>query len=305
VKYSYVFMEYLGRIAVLLFFLVLCGQTASGQPQLDSTKREQGSHSFSAQEFVRNLHPSYSVSYMGPYLGSGPGTYNIYLTDFASTQLYHSVRLGFQVSDDLQVGVGEDIVNNIETVMNPEGRTYRSSFERYDPYVYFNLPRRFDLQNWGVFTSVSFSLPFSNASQASGKLTNLVFSQVWTHKKVPSPWKAGFRYYLNPSIYQRGLSLGVRDRQTFYASFGHILGYQLSPAFALMTTTHFDVEHRTPNSSGFFHLKRSLPDFWQTAVTYSPKVDPALLSIGVYVQGLIWAPTLDTSIVGAQFSVGI
>lgn len=290
---------------IALLVLMSWSESVFAQAQLDTTKREQGSHFFSAHELLKNLHPSYSVSYMGPYLAGGPGTYNIYLTDFASTQLYHSLRLGYQVSSEVQVGIGEDAVHNVETVINPEGRTYPTSFEQYDPYVYVNLPDHGNTGNWSVFTSASFSLPVSNASKSKSKLTNLVLSQVWSFKRAPGPWKMGFRYYLNPSIYGGPLAPGAVDRQTFYASIGHFLGYQLNADFLLSTSTHIDMEHRSPTPDGFLNLKRSLPDFWQLGLAYAPAVAPAILSLGIYVQALIWAPSLNTSIIGANLSVGI
>ncbi|NDG84391.1 MAG: hypothetical protein EBX52_05045 [Proteobacteria bacterium] len=94
-----------------------------------------------------------------------------------------------------------------------------------------------------------------------------MFSQVWTSRKLPDPWKGGFRIYLNPSIYSGALEAGRNDRQTFYASFGHFLGYQLHPQFLISTSTHFDAEHRSPNAAGFLDLKRSLPDFFQLSGT--------------------------------------
>ena len=292
--------------AFLSLGFVLGARESRAQAQLDTPKREVGLNQFKAEEALKNIHASYSVSYMGPYLsGGGPGTYNIYLTDVASTQFYHSLRAGYQVNESLQVGVAEDIVNNLETVTSPSGVTYPSSFEQYDPYVYFNLPTFLELSSWTVFTSASFSLPLSNASKAAGKLTNLVFSQVWTVKQAPSAWKMGFRYYLNPSIYQDALAPGAMDRQTFYASFGHFLNYELSRGLSLTTSTHFDTEHRSPTQSGFFELKRSLPDFFQVGALYSPGLEPVLVTLGVYVQGLIWAPALNTSIIGGSFSFGI
>ena len=286
--------------------LGLEAQESCAQAQLDTPKRETGSHLFLPKDLLKNIHAAYSVSYMGPYLsGGGPGTYNIYLTDVASTQFYHSLRVGYQFNEALQVGIAEDSVHNLETITNSAGRTYAASFEQYDPYVYFNLPKLFELNSWAVFTSASFSLPLSNASKTANKLTNLVFSQVWTYTAVPSPWKVGFRYYLNPSLYNGTLIAGSSDRQTFYASFGHFLNYEIFKNLSLTSSTHFDTEHRSPSPGGFFELRRSLPDFFQVGALYSASLNPALFSLGLYVQSLFWAPTLDTSIIGGSLSVGI
>jgi hypothetical protein len=289
----------------MMFGLVIDARESFAQAQLDTSKREVGSHSFIPEDLVKNIHASYSVSYMGPYLsGGGPGTYNIYLNDVASTQLYHSIRVGYQVDEALQIGIAEDIVNNLETVMSPSGRTSVSSFEQYDPYVYFNFPKFFELDSWSIFTSASFSLPLSNASKIGNRLTNLVFSQVWTYRGMPSRWKGGFRYYLNPIVYAGPRASGAVDRQTFYASFGHFLNYELSRSFSLTSSTHFDTEHRSPTQAGFFELKRSLPDFFQLGALYTADVAPALFSVGLYVQSLFWAPTLNTSIIGGNLSIG-
>ena len=97
----------------------------------------------------------------------------------------------------------------------------------------------------------------------------------------------------------------LNDRQTFYFSFGTFLNYGISQDWALALRTHFDVEHRVPTTPGFFSLTRSVPDYVQLGVEYSPRLAPLMLGFSLYLQSLIWSPTLDTSILGGGLSVSI
>ncbi len=302
-------------LMTLVAFLMGMGfsSNAHAQAQQDLPKPNQNLQGFSPpgeipslKDILKNIHGSYAVSFMGPQFNGNPGeTYNIYLPDVSSTQLYHSFRIGYQVSEGLQMGIGEDIVHNLhDGTVAATGHTYQHSFEWYDPYLYFNLPNLIQVPGWLVFTSGSFSLPVTKPTQDAAKITNIVISQSWSVANFPSPFRYGFRLYLNPQFYNDPLPSGFTDRQTLYFSFGHFWGYQFSPLWGVSTSTHFDVEHRSPTPKGLLNLGSSLPDYFQVSTTVSPNVFPMFISIGAYMQCLIWKPAADTAIVGANFSVG-
>jgi hypothetical protein len=298
---------------IVSLVLLFSGGRAWAQAQQDLPKPNQNVNLYrppgeipAFSDILKNIHASYAVSFMGPRLeGSSGETYNIYLPDVSSIQLYHSLRVGYQVTSSLQMGIGSDIVNNLKDgTVATTGKAYHHSFEWYDPYLYFNFPDLIRVPGWWVFTSASFSLPVTTPSQNAAKITNLVISQSWSINNFPSPWRYGFRLYLNPQFYTDPMPTGYIDRQTLYFSFGHFWGYQFNPAFSVTTSSHFDLEHRSPASNGFFSLGSSLPDFIQLSASFTPNLQPAFLSCSVYLQSLIWNPSMGTSIMGAQFSIG-
>lgn len=258
------------------------------------------------KDILKNIHGGYSLSLMGPRLeGASNETYNIYLPDVSSIQLYHSFRLGYQVSDALQIGVNENIVHNLaDGIRSPSGSVYNHSFEWYDPNIYFNLPKLIQIPGWFVFTSASFSLPIGEASQNEAKITSIIVQQSWTKSSLETPWSYGLNLYFNPQFYNDPLPSGFVDRQTLSLSFGPKLGYRVSPTFALSSSVNFDVEHRAPDKKGALHLGEGLPDYFKIGATVFPQIYPLLLSFGGYFQSLIWNPAADTSIVGANFSIG-
>ena len=260
---------------------------------------------FSFSDFLKNLHGSYSVSLMGPRLiGNSNETYNIYLPDVAPMQLYHSAQLGYQVSNDLQIGVSISAPQNI--VDNVRGRigTYGTSFELYDPNIYFNMPNLVQVPGWWVSTTGSFSLSLSQASQDIGRITSIIIQQSWSVKTWPSPWGYGFNLYFNPQFYTEPMPKGFYDRQTLSASWGPFASYRVSPEFVLAATTTLDVEHRSPDSQGFLHLGDNLEDRAKLSAAIQPNIFPMFLTIRGYFQFLLWKPASDTSIIGADFAIG-
>ena len=269
----------------------------------------------SLSDILKNVHGSYSVSFMGPRLtGDSDETYNIYLPDKAPIQLYHALKLGYQVSQNLQIGVEEDIVNNL--VDNIQGfaydnngnpvvpRTYGKSFDWYDPTIYFNLPNLVQIQGWQIFTSASFSLPLTQASINVKRVTEFIIQQAWMKDNGTSKWSYGFNLYLNPQFYTDPIPDGFTTRKTLDFSFGHVLNYQVSDLFQLSSSTNFDVGHNSPDNQGFFHVNDGLPDYFQLKATVSPNIMPMWMSISGYFQCLIWNPSWDTAIMGASFSIG-
>ena len=266
----------------------------------------------SFSDIMKNVHGSYGVSYMGPrFEGSSDETYNIYLPDVSSVQLYHTAQLGFQVSPDLQIGINEAVVQNMaDGVHGLTGNIYNRSFEWYDPNIYFNLPHLFLVPGWWVFTSASFSLPLNQASQDQKKITEFIIQQSWTVRTAPSPWTYGFHLYLNPQFYAdpppENSIIGEPplSRQTLSFSFGHNLTYRVSPLFSVATATNFYVEHRSPDSQGFLHLGEGLPDYVQLSAKVFPNVYPLSLSFGTYLQALVFAPAWATTIIGGSINIG-
>jgi hypothetical protein len=256
-------------------------------------------------EILGNIHGVYGVTFMGPRMnGSNRETYNIYLPDVSSVQAFHSLQVGYEISDQLQVGVGESIAQNLtEGVPGTTGIIHHRSFDWYDPYVYLTLPKWIQVPGWSVFTTGSLSLPLTDASDSALKITSITFSQSWT-LKTRSSWRFGMNFFLNPQFYSDPLPDGFQNRQTLYVSLGPTLGYALTPVCLVGINSHFTVEHRSPDPNGFFHLESSIPDTAQALVTLAPKWGPLFLSLTAYYQSLIWNPSPDTSIVGASFSSG-
>jgi hypothetical protein len=268
---------------------------------------------FTFKDFFKNLHGSYSVSLMGPRLvGNSNETYNIYLPDVAPMQLYHSVQMSYQVSPNLQIGISESAPQNIADgvigrqldINNGRPLVRNSSFELYDPNIFFNLPNLIKIDGWYVFTSAGFSLSLSGASQQIGKITSLTFQQSWSVNTFPSQWGYGFNLYLNPQFYTDPMPSGYLDRQTLSANFGPFISYRVSPEFSMQAAANFDVEHRSPDQKGFFHLGDNLEDQLRVSASIRPNVFPMFLSITGYMQCLIWKPDAETSITGASFSIG-
>lgn len=268
---------------------------------------------FSFKDFMKNLHGSYSVSLMGPRLvGASNETYNIYLPDVAPLQLYHTFTLSYQVNPDLRIGISEsapqnvanDVVGNQLNVNTHQPLVRGSSIEWYDPNIYFNMPNLVKAPGWRIFSSASFSVPVSVASQEIGKVTALTFQQSWAVDNFPSPWIYGFNLYLNPQFYTDPMPSAYTDRQTLYGSFGHFLSYRVSRNFTVQTSTNFDFEHRSPDPKGFLHLGDGLEDTFRIGAAIFPNVFPMFMSIVGYFQFLVWNPSSETSIVGASFSIG-
>jgi hypothetical protein len=295
------------------------GATQIPQDQLNPLPTLQDYHSPgtipSLSDILKNVHGSYSVSFMGPRLtGASDETYNIYLPDKAPVQLYHTLKLGYQINPDLQIGFNEAIANNVAD--NVTGFAYDSNgnsvvpnhygktFQWYDPNLYFFMPNLIKVDGWYVQTSASFSLPFTQDSQDIKRITQFIIQQSWTKNTYPSKWSWGFHLYLNPQFYTDPIPSGYTTRETLSFSFGHSLSYQVSDLFTLSTSTTFDVEHDSPDPQGFFHLGQGLPDYLQIKATVFPHVYPIWMSIAGYFQTLIWNPAWETAIVGASFSVG-
>jgi hypothetical protein len=258
-----------------------------------------------AGELLRNLHGSYSVSYMGPRINGPPDeTYNVYLNDISSPQLFHSMRLGYQIDRELQIGFGGDASQNlIDHVSGWSGNDYPRSVTWYDPYLYLQFPGLFSVPGWSVFNSASMSLPVGQASMDVGKITSLTFQQSWS-KNAITPWRFSFQIFLNPQLYTDPMPSGFSDRQTFYAAMGPGLGLELTPELVLGMQTNLTVEHRSPSQKGWTSLQESIPDTLKTSFTWYPRLTPMYASIGAYLQSVLWAPSYDTSIVGAHFSLG-
>ena len=256
-------------------------------------------------EILGKIHGFYGVTVMGPRLNGMPHeTYNLYLPDVSSIQAFHSLQVGYQIHDHLQIGVGESIAQNLyDGVSGTTGILHHRSFDWYDPYVYLNLPDWIQIPGWTIFTTASLSLPITDASDAAYKITSITLGQSWS-LKMNSPWRFGINLFLNPQFYSDPIPDGFQNRQTFYGSLGPNFGYSITPAWLIGVTSHFTFEHRSPDPKGFLNLDSGLPDTAQALVTFAPKFGPLFLSLTGYFQSLILNPSFDTSIIGANFSTG-
>jgi hypothetical protein len=256
-------------------------------------------------QILGSIHGSYGVTFMGPRInGSSRDTYNIYLPDVSSIQAFHSIQVGYEISENLQVGVGESIAQNlIEGVQGTSGIVHHRSFDWYDPYLYMNLPNLVQVPGWSIFTTASLSLPITETSDSALRITSITFSQSW-NLKTRSPWRLGMNLFLNPQFYSDPLPDGFQNRQTFYASLGPNFGYALTSFCLIGVSTHLNFEHRSPDPKGLLNLDSGLPDSAQALLTFAPKFGALSLSLTGYFQSLIWSPSPETSIVGASFSAG-
>lgn len=108
---------------------------------------------------------------------------------------------------------------------------------------------------------------------------------------------------INPLFYTDPMPAGFYDRQTLYLSFTPFASYRISPELSMGVATKFDIEHRSPDPDGALHFGSALDDTLKLSATLSPQVAPLFLSIGGFYQMLIWNPSIDTSILGANFSI--
>ncbi|NDG84397.1 MAG: hypothetical protein EBX52_05075 [Proteobacteria bacterium] len=292
-------------ISALTFALLLASpftlQNASAQPE-----REQSPPAMPPiGDILGQLHGGYSVSLMGPRL-SGPReeTYNIYLPDVSGVQAFHSIQLGYQIRPDLQIGFGESIVQNlIDGVRGESGIVHHRSFDALDPYLYLTLPRLFRIPGWSVYTTATLSLPITDASYDAARITSITLAQSWG-LLTGSRWRFGFDVFLNPQFYSDPLPEGFQDRQTFYASFGPMAGYEILPDLLLKVDSRFTVEHRSPDSRGFWDLGSGLPDTARMSLAWAPQSERVYSSVSLYYQTLVWEPSNRTSILGAGMSLG-
>ena len=252
---------------------------------------------------LRDLHGSYSASFMGPRINGTPEeTYNAYLPDISSIQLFHSARVGWQVNRGLQLGVGEDLVQNLrDGVIGDTGIIHHRSEDLYDPYLYAEFPDTFAIPGWWITTAATLSLPLTRISRDSSRITSLGLKQTWS-RAVGARWHYGFHWFLNPQFYSEPIPEGGPSRQILYCAFGPDFDYRLSPTLRAGLSGHFDVEHRNSDPTGRA-LASALPDFLQISITWAPEWHGPGMNFGTYFQSLVWEPSWDTSIVGANLSV--
>ena len=251
----------------------------------------------------RDLHGSYSASFMGPRINGTPEeTYNAYLPDISSIQLFHSARVGWQVSPKLQLGVGEDLVQNLrDGVIGDTGIIHHRSEDLYDPYFYAEIPNPFFVPGWWITTTATLSLPLTRISRESSKITSLGLKQTWS-RAIGTRWNYGFHWFLNPQFYSEPVPDEAPSRQVLYCAFGPDLDYRLSSTLRAGLSGHFDVEHRSSDPAGRA-VASALPDFAQISINWAPEWHGPGMNLGTYFQSLVWEPSWDTSIVGANLSV--
>ena len=257
------------------------------------------------KEFFRNVHGSYGVSFMGPRIaGSGNETYNIYIPDVAPVQLSHTWQLGAQVNPNLQLGFSLNSIQNIsDNVVGKTGIVRGRTFETYDPEIYANLPNLIHVSGWNVFTSAKMSIPVTQASKDNGKITQITLDQNWSIASE-SDWTFGFSAELQPIFYTDPMPPNFTYRKTLYASIGHLISYRISPILNIQSTSTLDIDHRAPDPQGAFHFTSNLDDTSRLSLYLSPTISNSIfISVGGFFQFLLWNPTMETSIIGLDFTL--
>jgi len=259
-------------------------------------------------DFFQNLHGSYEVFLMGPRIaGAGIETYNIYIPDVAPLQLSHYWQLGEQVNPNLQIGFKISGIQNIsDGVVGTTGIVRGRSFELYDLELYANLPNLVQLPGCFVFTSVAMSLPTSSKSQEIGRITEITIDQTWTLANYPSKWTFGLPLEIQAAFFTNPFPTSFAYRKSFYASFGHLISYRISPYVNVQSTSVFDFSHRAlPDASGgVFDFNSNLPDTSRLSLYLTPSISKSFfLSLAGYFQFLVWAPAFETSILGADLTI--
>lgn len=257
-------------------------------------------------EFFRNVHGTYGLSIMGPRIaGSGNETYNIFIPDVAPVQLSHFWQLGVQVNPDLQLGFSVSSIQNIaDGVVGGSGVVRGKLYETYDPEVYANFPNLISVPNWYVFTSARLSLSLSDYSKKVGKITQVSLSQSWTYSAPGSDWSFGASFFAQPIFYTDPMPAEFTYRRTLYSSVGHLISYRISPILNIQSTSTLDFDHRSPDPSGAFHFTSNLDDTSRVSLYLSPSIGKSIfLSLGGYFQFLLWRASMETSIVGLDFSI--
>jgi len=246
------------------------------------------------------------MSLMGPSLGGDPWTtYNVYLGDVAPLQMFYSATLGYEPIPEIEFGITGSATNNISgPVTGITGNIYTPNFVFFDPGIYLKFPKLIQIPGWYVTTTVSFLFPLTDASQEIGRVLSFTFNQNWGIDLNPSNWTFGCTLFLNPQFYAGELPAGFGYRQTFVGALGPYLGYRLSDYVTVQASTVFDFDHRSPDQPGWLELGPNLDDRARLSVSVTPNVYPYYMAIGGYFQMLLDDPSWDTSIVGADFTIG-
>ncbi len=255
-------------------------------------------------EILGGFHGLYAASFMGPRLAGGPGeTYNVFLGDTASMQVFHSFQLGYEVNEHLRMGFGGDLAQTLfDGVRGDDGTARSRSVDWFDPYVFFQFPDLIRIPGWSVFTAAALSLPMTRTSVESLRITSLTLQQSW-NLALNGPWRLGVNFFLNPVLLGYPAPERFPRRRTFYASVGPNFGYALSSEWNVGISTNFNFDHTSPDPEGSLHFDPAIGDFAQLSLAYSKTVGGVTLGVSTYYQSLIEKPSPATSILGAGFSV--
>jgi hypothetical protein len=255
-------------------------------------------------EILGGFHGLYAASFMGPRISGGPReTYNVFLGDSASMQVFHSFQLGYEVNERLRMGFGADLAQTLyDGVQGDSGAVRRRSSDWFDPYVFFQFPDLIRVPGWSVFTAASLSLPMTRNSVDSLRITSLTLQQSW-NLNSGGPWRFGVNFFLNPVLLGYPAPERFPRRRTFYASVGPNFGFALSNEWTIGIGTNFNFDHTSPDPEGSFHFDPAISDFAQLTLAYSKTIGSVTAGISTYYQSLIGNPSPSTSIVGAGFSI--
>ncbi len=212
--------------------------------------------------------------------------------EFEDSLLYHSFRVGYQVNETLRMGLGGDLSSSAA----------RASPTWYDPCLYAEILSSTSRPT--PYTTLSISLPMTRNSQESLRVTSLVLAQSWLFSRRESIWQWGLQYSLNPIFEYEPLPEGIRDRQLFFASFGHSLTFRISDHWSLSSRTSFQLEHRRPLTPESPFLQVPFPESHHLGITWSAPIKPVQVSVGATLQTVLFQPEVQTSRIGGHLALG-
>jgi len=242
----------------------------------------------------------------GPALGRPFGeSYNVYSsTGLWPIQAYHELTYGYffgsQYSVGLQVAGDQNIASGV--VPAPGWTAIQPGLTVYDPVLQFSRSSLIDTRWLNVYTLVQASLPVTSYSQNLTRITQLTWDLTWTFKLPYPGWFAGLTTRVQPTFYRqpRPSPESWMNRQTFFASAGHFLGYQFSDKFQLKTTSTLDFDHTNDGINGAWDFGTGNFDRVRLQADYFLFARTA--RVGGWVQTPIFQPAVQNTIVGLDLS---
>jgi len=241
---------------------------------------------------VARSHPLREMPPIGEILREMQASYIVSTPGLSESNLFHSFRLGYSVNESLRMGLGGDLSSSIDS----------PSTTWFDPTLYAEFLSFSSRPT--PFTTLSISLPFSRPSQESLRITSVAFTQSWQLSRRESRWQWGLQYGLNPIFEYDPLPGGIRNRQLFFASFGHTVSFRITDHWSLSSRTSFQIEHRRSDSpeSPFFQVP--YPESHHLGLTWFAPLHPVRLSVGATLQTVLFQPEVRTSRIGGHLALG-
>ncbi len=292
--------------------LVLSGALSSWATRAEEpTQRSPGaalteSESSSWEALLKNSEASLYTSVAGPSLGGGNmGTsYNPFAGDRWPVQMYSALYLGYRLDSNWTLGAELSGVWNATTTTSRFGNEIQPSLSIFNPAIQLKRGNLVNIGWFDLFQTVQVFLPateFSRIQQTM--LISATLEHTYTFHPIDRRWLFGFNTRVQPTIYRQPVPQSPSEawRQTFFVSGGHFLNYRLSQYFELLTETTFDAAH-WGGSQGYLSFAPANDDRWRATMRWTPGI-PLLANAGVFIQGLIFKPSLDATIVGADVTL--